>query len=137
MFDKAVLLKRLFDEESLQLKPYTDSVGKLTIGIGRNLTDNGITQSEATYLCINDIDKAIKDLQFYLPSFVSYPDMVQLVLTDMTFNMGIYELLKFKNTLMFIKSGDYKSAAEEMLNSKWAKQVGQRAIDLSEILKSA
>jgi lysozyme len=43
MFDKAVLLKRLFDEESLQLKPYTDSVGKLTIGIGRNLTDNGIT----------------------------------------------------------------------------------------------
>jgi lysozyme len=137
MFDKAVLLKRLFDEESLQLKPYTDSVGKLTIGIGRNLTDNGITQSEATYLCINDIDKAIKDLQFYLPSFDSYPDMVQLVLTDMTFNMGIYELLKFKNTLMFIKSGDYKSAAEEMLNSKWAKQVGQRAIDLSEILKSA
>jgi lysozyme len=63
--------------------------------------------------------------------------MVQLVLTDMTFNMGIYELLKFKNTLMFIKRGDYKSAAEEMLNSKWAKQVGQRAIDLSEILKSA
>lgn len=130
------LIKRLIEEEDLKLHTYTDSVGKLSIGIGRNLTDNGITREEAIYLCQNDINNTIADLQRNLDYFDSLPENVQIVLADMCFNLGIHNLLTFHNTLRLIKEGKYSEAAGEMLLSKWAKQVGKRAIDLSNLLKS-
>jgi lysozyme len=136
MINKTDLLDRLINEEGLRLKPYIDSVGKMTIGIGRNLTDVGITREEAIYLCMNNIDEVVTDLQEHLDYFDSLPDPAQLVLADMAYNLGTVGLLLFHNTLQFIKSGDYELAAENMLKSKWARQVGQRAIDLSDILKS-
>lgn len=115
--------------------PYYDTVGKLTIGIGHNLTDCGLPDEIIQALFEYDVRKATKELSDRLYWFDAQPEEAKLVLIDMCF-MGIGSLLTFKNMLEHIKNGQYKLASEDMLNSKWAKQVGQRSIDLSEILKS-
>lgn len=137
MVDKAELIKHLMSPESegLRLHPYTDTVGKLTIGIGRNLTDNGIRMKEAIFLCSNDVEEVFEQLKNSLDYFDSLPDNVQFVLADMCFNLGIGNLLTFHKSLALIKSGDYSAAGDEILKSKWAKQVGNRAIRLSNMLK--
>ena len=135
MVKQSDILARLIDEEGLKLKAYVDTVGKVTIGIGCNLTDVGITKDEAIYLCNNRIDNAINDLRRNLDYFDTLPGNVQMVLVDLTYNMGIGTLLTFHNTLNYIKMGDYKTASENLLMSTWAKQVGVRAIKLADLLK--
>jgi lysozyme len=136
MLNRQIILDRLIDEEDFRLFPYKDTKGKITIGIGRNLSDTGITKNEAIYLCNNNINNTISDLRANLDYFDSLPDNVQIVLIDMCFNMGIGTLLEFHNTLAYIKEGDYIEASKEMLQSQWAREVGVRAIKLSELLKS-
>ena len=128
--------EQLVRHEGLRLKPYRCTVGKLTIGIGRNLDDCGITQSEAYVMLINDIMKCEKQLQVKIPDIYNGLDEVRKsVLLNMCFNLGISGLLGFKNTLAFIQAGDWERAANNMLESKWAKQVGRRAIELSELMR--
>jgi lysozyme len=128
--------EQLVRHEGLRLKPYRCTVGKLTIGIGRNLDDCGITQSEAYVMLINDIMKCEKQLQVKIPDIYNGLDEVRKsVLLNMCFNLGISGLLGFKNTLAFIKAGDWERAANNMLVSRWAKQVGRRAIELSELMR--
>jgi len=120
--------------EGLRLRPYKCTSGKLTIGYGRNLEERGIKEYEADFLLENDIDECIESMNVELNFFYDLRDNVKLVLLNMRFNLGLNGLLKFKKTLDFIKTGRYKEAAKEMLDSKWAKQVGTRAINLSDIL---
>jgi lysozyme len=137
MINRQDLLKRHIDEEGLRLKAYVDTKGKITIGIGCNLTDVGITRDEAIYLWNNRVDNAINDLRIHLDYFDSLPDHVQLVLCDLCFNMGWYQLSLFHNTLAYIKSGDYADASKELLNSQWARDVGPtRSLSLANLLKS-
>lgn len=124
----------LIQHESLELFPYLDTTGHLTIGVGRNLNDRGITKEEALFMLDNDIKYFTSQLQKELPYFDSLPDNVKMVLLDMAFNLGISGLLTFKKTLAAIERGDYKSASKYMLNSRWAIQVGVRAIELSDML---
>ena len=126
----------LLKHEGIRLHPYHDTVGKLTIGVGRNLDDRGITTDEAMFMLNNDITDFTLQLSDRLYWFDAQPERVKLVLIDMAFNMGIGGLLTFKNTLEHIKNGNYKLASEEMLQSKWAKQVGNRARELSNILNT-
>ena len=127
---------QLVRHESLRLKPYRCTAGKLTIGIGRNLDDCGITESEAYIMLINDIMNCEKQLQAKIPDIYNGLDEVRKsVLLNMCFNLGISGLLGFKNTLEFIKVGDWERAANNMLVSRWAKQVGRRAIELSELMR--
>lgn len=121
--------------EGLQLKTYTCPAGKLTIGYGRNVEDRGITIKEADILLENDIFDIKLELEDKLPLFNFLDDVRQNVLIEMAFNLGIKGLLQFKKTLEYISIKDYEKASEEMLNSKWAKQVGKRAITLSNLLK--
>ena len=130
------IIKDLVQDEGLKLKPYKDTVGKLTIGIGRNLDDVGISEEEAYHLCDNDLKACISDLQT-LSWFDGLPYDVQRVLVNMRFNLGFKGLLGFRNTLALIQEGKYKEASYSMLDSKWAKQVGARAYRLSEILRNA
>lgn len=125
----------LIKHEDLRTFPYTDTTGHLTIGVGHNLS-NGISIDEAMIILDDDINNKINDLKTYLPYYDSLPSKVQLVLIDMCFNLGIEGLLTFKNTLLLIKTGQYKKAADAMLKSLWARQVGNRAIEDSNILKS-
>jgi lysozyme len=125
----------LVRHEGLRLRVYNDSVGIPTIGVGRNLRDRGLTKEEAMYLLDNDIKDFTKQLSDRLDWFDFKPIEVRNVLIDMGFNLGIAGLMSFTNTLSHIEKGNYKTAAITMLESKWAKQVGNRAIELSNILK--
>jgi lysozyme len=123
-------------DEGLRLKPYLDTVGKTTIGVGRNLTDVGISDSEAYYLLDADIARAGADLDRALPWWVTLGEVRQRVLINMTFNMGIGGLLQFNNTLTRIKAGDWDGAAKGMMASLWARQVGPRATRLAEMMRT-
>ena len=125
----------LIRDEGLRLKPYTDTVGKLTIGVGRNLTDVGITEEEARYLLRNDIGRAETDAR----SFEWYAGLDaarQYVVMNMIFNMGLTRFRGFANTIKAIASGDYYDAARRMLQSKWAEQVGERAVRLAQTMRT-
>lgn len=123
-------------DEGERLKPYRDTVGKLTIGIGRNLDDVGISEEESAFLLANDIAKVEKQLDEKIPWWRRLTINRQRVLVNMAFNMGIFGLLGFKNTLAFVQMGDYSRAADNMLLSKWAKQVKGRAVRLAELMRS-
>jgi lysozyme len=128
--------EQLLRHEGLRLKPYRCTAGKLTIGIGRNLDDCGISKTEAYILLENDIQNCEKQLLDEIPEIYNGLDEVRKsVLLNMCFNLGIGGLLEFNNTLAFIAAGDWERAANGMLSSKWAKQVGRRAIELSELMR--
>lgn len=182
---KALLKDLLIKHEGLVCEIYQCSVGKNTIGVGRNLDaqglsikevecfignnnhrvdvlhkDNlnmsemwtlseiandshhikalcqgGITTDEALYLLDNDIEaveiQVVKNIKF----INDIDDIRKVVLCDMAFNLGMSGLLKFKHMLKAVELGKYEMASSEMLNSKWAQQVGQRAIDLANMMR--
>ena len=128
------MLKR---HEGLRLKPYLCTAGKSTIGYGRNLDDKGISEAEAGKLLEHDIHDSINDLtrtygQMF--SLLDYPR--QSVLVDMCFNMGIGRLKQFKRMFAALKTDDFQKAADEMMDSAWAKQVGVRADTLCLMMRT-
>lgn len=128
------LKERLIQEEGLRLKPYRCTSNKLTIGVGRNIEERGITQDEALYLLNNDIELTLDELYENLNWLASIDVTARMILVDMAFNMGVPRLLGFKNTLRYIREGEYLKASVEMLDSRWAAQVGKRAKDLSNLM---
>ena len=137
----ARLIEQLRLHEGERRKPYRDTVGKLTIGIGRNLDDKGLRRDEIEYLLANDIADSRADLDRYLPWWRGLDPVRQRVLIDMVFNMGAGSpkgggLLSFVNTLSEIRRGNYGIAADMMLASKWAQQVGRRAVRLATMMRT-
>lgn len=123
-------------DEGRRLGPYRDTVGKLTIGYGRNLDDVGISQHEAEVLLESDINRTLEALHKALP-WVEKLDHARLgVLANMAFNLGVAGLLKFKHTLESVQAGRYDEASDGMLNSTWAGQVKGRATRLAEQMRS-
>jgi len=114
-------------DEKVVLKPYKDSVGKLTIGIGRNLDDVGISNAEASVLLANDIAAAEANLEREFPWTIGLDPVRKGALLNMTFNMGIGGLAEFRDFLAKMQAGNYSAAAGAMLDSLWARQVGPRA----------
>jgi lysozyme len=135
-FDMPTLIGELKRDEGVRLKPYTDTVGKLTIGVGRNLTDVGISDDECTALLQNDVARTVAALDKSLPWWRKLDPVRQRVLVNMAFNLGMVGLLTFKNTLAAVQSGSYAAAAAGMLASKWATQVGDRAKRLAEMMRT-
>jgi lysozyme len=121
--------------EGLRLMPYKCTAGKLTIGVGRNLDDAGISQDEAMYLLERDIDRVEADLDRTWPWWREMTDARQQVLADMCFNLGLTRLMGFVNTIAAMKVGRYDAAADGMLASLWAQQVGQRAQRLAKMMR--
>lgn len=113
---------------------YSDSVGKTTIGYGRNIEDNGISKSEANFMFDNDIARCQSDLISFT-WYTNQPTNIQNALMNMCFNMGIRRLLTFKKMIAAIESRDYTKASMEALNSLWAEQVGQRAKDVALMIR--
>jgi len=127
---------QLIKHEGLVLNPYKCTSGALTIGVGRNLDARGISKAEAMYMLDNDLKECINQLQTHLSDiYVTLNDTRRLVLVNMCFNLGIFGLLQFRKTLAFLRAKDYESASKEMLNSKWATQVGNRAKELAEMMR--
>ena len=113
--------------EGLSLKPYFCPAGKLTIGVGRNLEDNGITQQEAMQMLQNDLERCWQELQDNISFLMQLPQEAREILLHMCYNLGIHKLLGFKRALAHLQQGNFELAAQEMLDSRWAKQVGNRA----------
>jgi len=125
------LEQSLVDHEGVRLRPYKCTAGKTTIGVGRNLDDVGITKSEAMMLLRSDILRATEGAMRVVPTFAQLTDARQEVLVEMVFNLGEKGFARFLKTLAYIRGYEWDRAAAEMLDSRWAEQVGQRAINLS------
>ena len=130
----------LIDQECtrgiIPLKPYLDTVGKLTIGVGRNLDDKGLSRNEALDLLQNDINDAIEDVRHCCSIYDELSRPRQLVLISMAFNMGREGLSRFIRFLDALHANDWERAADEMMRSKWATQVGTRATTLAAMMRS-
>lgn len=147
MTDLSPLVSRLKVEEGLRLQVYDDATGAYirpgsqvtgnpTIGVGTNIgVGAGITEAEAEYLLRNRLQTAAADAAT-LPGFNGLDDVRRLVLVDMVFNMGAAAVRKFAGMLDAVQSHNYAAAAAQMLDSLWAKQVGQRAAALAEIMRT-
>jgi lysozyme len=135
------IIELLVRHEGLRLKPYKDTVGKLTIGVGRNLDDIGISKDEATTLLIHDIARVEQELNECLPWWTQLDPVRQAVLIDLGFNLGVKtgnppKLLTFKTTLGLIEQGDYAAAAARLKTTPWHTQVGNRAERLEQMLET-
>ena len=129
------LFEQIARHEGLRLTPYRCTAGKLTIGYGRNLDDRGIREEEARVMLSNDIAEARAALRSHLPWFATAHSTVQDVLINMGINLGTAGLLKFRRTLAYLAAEQYKAAADEMLDSLWARQVPNRAKELSGLIR--
>ena len=115
--------------EGLRLTPYKCTAGKLTIGWGRNLDDQGITLNEAELMLNHDINLCITSIReiFGDPLYWTFSDSVKIVLTDMMFNLGVTRFKKFKKMIQAVRDEDWPEAARQLLDSRYAKQVPNRA----------
>lgn len=129
------LVERLIKHEGLRLRPYTCPAGKLTIGVGRNLEDRGITEDEAMMMLQNDILTCRRECYANFFWFGEMDEVRQEVILEMCFNLGISRLKGFKKMLKACELKNYTLASQEMLTSLWARQVGQRAKNLAKIME--
>lgn len=134
------VIQSIKKHEGLRLKPYKCPANKLTIGYGRNIEDNGISEDEAYFLLKNDIYRIEVNLTYsivnkYNFSFRTLPDFVQDILIEMAYQLGVDGLFKFKKMFSALKNDNYDMASKEMLNSLWAKQTPKRAKTLSNLMK--
>lgn len=138
--DREKLKVQLMRHEGIVLKhgravPYTDTVGKITIGYGRNLSDRGVSLDEAAFLLENDLADTLTDCDRF-PWFANLDGVRQRVVADLCFNLGLARLRTFTATLGAIERGEFAFAAAALLKSKYASQVGQRAVRLARMLET-
>jgi lysozyme len=133
---RAALHALLIRHEGLRLKPYTCTAGKLTIGVGRNLDDNGITEAEAMAMLERDITVTVGTLRDHFPWFANLDTTRQYAVISLGFNLGVHKLSTFKRFLAAMASQQYETAAAEILDSTYATQVGKRAIELAAMIRS-
>lgn len=134
----ATCLKR---HEGLRLKPYKDTVGKTTIGYGRNLDDVGLREVEADYLLLNDMTAAMKDVNkiFQGCQIITENKYLQpryAAMVDMRFNLGPTGFRGFRRMIEAVKSSDWPEAAKQMKDSKWYDQVGYRGRELVNMVET-
>ena len=134
-YDGVKLKAELTRDEDRRYRIYTDTVGKVSGGIGRNLTDKGFRDNEIDLMYQNDIAETEAWLDRALPWWRSLDPVRQRVMMNMAFNMQ-GRLLGFRNFLAAAQRGDWGAAATEMLDSLWARQVGDRAKRLASMMRS-
>ena len=135
MGHREIVRAQLKLDEGVKAKPYKDTVGKLTVGVGRNLDDVGLRTDEINYLLDNDIQQAEADAKTLFTNFDALSDARKAVLVNMSFNLGLSRLSGFKNFKAAVEAGAFEQAAVEMLSSKWAEQVGARATRLAKAMR--
>ena len=132
----AIARELLKMHEGIRSKPYICTAGKLSIAIGRNLEDRGLSMDEIEYLFANDLKIAAQDCLKLFRDFLSItPAHRQAALLDMCFNLGGPRLGKFVNMRAAVDLRDWKTVAKEARDSKWATDVGKRADTICYILE--
>lgn len=135
MNHREIVRSQLKVDEGVKLKPYRDTVGKLTIGVGRNLDDVGISMAEVDALLDNDIATAEATAKTLFPTFDSLSDARKAVVVNMAFNLGQHRLAGFVRFREAVSKGEFEAAAKHMLDSGWASQVGNRAQRLAKQMR--
>ena len=133
------LLDMLKRHEGVETHAYECSAGKITVGVGRNIDQDGgigLTDDEIDYLLQNDIERVMIELVSEYSWFNDLDDVRKDAMVDIAFNLGQTRLRLFKRALAAMEAGKYKDAATEFLDSKWAKQVGGRALELSDMIST-
>ena len=134
MYSSAKLEEKLVFHEGIKKFAYTDTLGNITVGVGRCLQDKvgkGLLVDEIWYLLRNDINDVQSQLQSY-SWFKNQNDVRRDALIELCFNMGLSNLLKFKKMLAALDAHNYSLASRELLDSLWSTQVGvNRSKDLA------
>lgn len=130
------LKQQLRRHEGVRHTVYQDSVGIWTCGCGRNMQDKGLSDDEIDYLLDNDIDQCVDDLAFNYPWYVHLNRVRQNAMIDMRFNLGSAGFANFRKMIAALEREDYETAAMEMMDSKWSIQVGSRANELAEMVRT-
>jgi lysozyme len=133
--DAASFRKQISKHEGRKSRLYKDTKGIWTIGVGRNMT-RPLSEAAIDFLLDEDIEDHHRELHQALPWVKTLDPTRQAVLLDMAFNLGVPGLLNFKRTLASIERGDYALASNQMLESLWASQVGQRAHTLAQMMRT-
>ena len=121
------LKKQLVTDEGLKLKPYRCTADKLTIGVGRNIEEVGISEEEAMFLLDSDIENVTNQCSYSFDWFDDLNDVRKEAIVNLVFNMGLSKFKQFKKTISFIESSDFERAGTELLDSNYARQVGKRS----------
>ena len=140
--DIEILKKQLIEDEGCKYQIYLDHLGYKTFGIGHlcKATDpendlevgSEVSKERVNECFLNDIEKVIEDCTILYDNFYTLPDDAQLIIANMMFNLGRPRLSNFVRMRKAVDEGNYKEAKYQMLDSKWAKQVPNRAERLSE-----
>tara|TARA_B110000091_G_scaffold71743_1_gene79151 strand:+ start:42 stop:455 length:414 start_codon:yes stop_codon:yes gene_type:complete len=134
-----MIIEMLRKHESVETHAYKCSANKTTIGVGRNIDKNGgigLSQMEIDYLLANDIKRVEAELSQAFNWYDDLNDARKDAMMDICFNLGLPRLMLFKKSLAAMSNRHYEIAAIELLDSRWARQVGQRAITISEIIRT-
>ena len=134
------LREQLKIDEGVKYEIYKDHLGYPTFGIGHLITENDqehgkpdgtkISEDRVNEIFETDVAKFVSEAKILFPDLDDLPDVAQQVIVNMAFNMGRPRLSKFKNFIAGVNDRDWTRAAEEMMDSRWATQVGDRAIRL-------
>lgn len=128
------LVEQLKLHEGKRNLPYEDTEGHLTIGYGHNL-DVPLSDKAIEQILLDDIATAESELDRIFPDWRDLSESRQNVLVDMMFNLGAPRYLSFVKFWAAMREEDYQTAAEEMVDSKWAIQVGTRAEVLADMMR--
>ena len=134
-----MIIEMLRAHESVETYAYKCSAGKITIGVGRNIDSGGglgLSDDEIDYLLANDVKRVNDELLGAFGWYKTLGTERKDAIMDMCFNMGLPRLMQFKKALAAMAKGDYVTASAEFLDSKWATQVGMRAVTITDIIES-
>ena len=135
--DKVIEILRR--HEGVRSHAYKCSAGYVTIGVGRNIDQDGglgLSEDEVDYLLSNDIDRCIKELAVTFDWFKQLDEARRDAMVNLVFNLGMPRLKQFKNALAAMENCDWNTAADELLDSRWAAQVGSRATEVASMIRT-
>jgi len=134
-----MIIEMLRKHEGVETHAYKCTANKTTIGVGRNIDPDGgigLSDSEISYILANDVKRVNAELCDTFRWYKKLDAPRKDALMDMAFNMGLPRLKQFKKSLAAMKANNYELAATEFLDSRWAKQVGQRAITVTDMIRT-
>jgi len=134
--DRQRLFAQLRLHEGVEVYPYKCSAGYLTIGVGRNIEERGLSDDEIDYILNNDVNIATDELVRTFDWYADLDEVRQRVVVDMVFNLGLPRFKQFQKMIQALDEGDYKEASIQMMDSRWASQVGARAERLRDMMES-
>jgi lysozyme len=130
------LTARLIRHEGLRLKPYRDTNGNLTIGVGRNLDGVGLSRVEAMLLLKNDVARVRATLDQRWPWWRKLDPVRGDVMIELVFNLGADGFAAFRSVLFLLETAAFAAAANDLLATKWASEVGARAKELAGMIET-